>query len=101
VGWYKSSKGGWQMEGSPQVTTADDLAESINKPTVICGELSGEERQRLARKRVNVQLVSPIAGLRRPSVLAGLAWERWQAKEVDELSSLAPIYLHVAEPIPS
>jgi tRNA threonylcarbamoyladenosine biosynthesis protein TsaB len=101
VGWYKATEHGWQKEGSPQVRTVDELAGSINKPTIICGELSGEERQRLARKRVNVQLASPVASLRRPAVLAELAWERWQAQQVDEVDSLAPIYLHVSDPIPS
>lgn len=101
VGWYAAGKNGWEMEGSPEVTTADDLAEGINSPTIVCGELSAEERQRLARKRVNIQLASPVASLRRPSVLAELAWERWQAQAVDEAASLAPIYLHVADQIPS
>jgi tRNA threonylcarbamoyladenosine biosynthesis protein TsaB len=99
--WYSATPEGWQADGSPQVTTADDLAESINKPTIVSGELSADERQRLARKRVNVQLVSPVAGVRRPALLAGLAWERWQAGAIDEPASLAPIYLHAADPIPS
>jgi tRNA threonylcarbamoyladenosine biosynthesis protein TsaB len=101
VGWYKAGENGWQAEGSPQVTTADELADSINSPTIVCGELTADERQRLARKRVNIRLVSPVASLRRPSVLAELAWDRWQAQAVDEAASLAPIYLHVADPIPS
>ena len=83
------------------MSTADELADSISSPTIVCGELSAEERQRLARKRVNIQLASPVASLRRPAVLAALAWERWQAGATDDAASLAPIYLHVADPIPS
>ena len=83
------------------MTTADELAESIHKPTIVCGELTADERQRLARKRVNVVLPSPAACVRRPAVLAELAWERWQAGVQDDAASLAPIYLHVADPIPS
>jgi tRNA threonylcarbamoyladenosine biosynthesis protein TsaB len=83
------------------VTTADELADKIRKPTIVCGELTREERQRLARKRVNVQLASPARCVRRPAVLAELAWERWQDGAQDEAASLAPIYLHVADPIPS
>jgi hypothetical protein len=30
-----------------------------------------------------------------------LAWERWQAGAQDDAVSLAPIYLHAADPIPS
>ena len=99
--WYKAGETGWDSRGTASVTTADELAESINKPTIVCGELTADERQRLARKRVNVVLPSPAACVRRPAVLAELAWERWQAGAQDDAASLAPIYLHVADPIPS
>ena len=101
LAWYEAGEDGWSSKGPAIVTTADKLAESINKPTVVCGELSADERQRLARKRVNVLLASPAACVRRPAILAELAWERWQAGEQDDTASLAPIYLHVANPIPS
>ncbi len=101
LGRYKSTKSGWRAQGAPQVVTIDELADSIEKPTLVCGELTEEERQRLARKRVNVTLAAPSACVRRPSILAELAWERWQAGRVDEAASLAPIYLHAADPIPA
>ena len=91
----------WQADGELQVTTADELADDIRKPTIVCGELTADERQRLARKRVNVLLASPAQCVRRPAVLAELAWERWQAGAQDDAATLAPIYLHVADPIPS
>jgi len=99
--WYEAGESGWQAKGSAQVTTVDDLAESIQKPTIVCGELTADERQRLSRKRANVVLSSPAACVRRPALLAELAWERWQAGTQDDAASLAPIYLHVANPIPS
>jgi len=89
----------WQADGDPQVTTVDALADSIDKPTLVAGELSGEERQRLARKKVNVQLAAPSSCVRRPAVLAELAFARWQAGKVNEPALLAPIYLHLAGPI--
>ena len=95
VGWYKASENGWQAEGPARTSTADELAESIHHPTLIVGELSAEERQRLARKRRNIQLASPAQSVRRPALLAELAWVRWQAGQVNEAASLAPIYLHV------
>jgi tRNA threonylcarbamoyladenosine biosynthesis protein TsaB len=99
--WYEASETGWQSKGPALVTTADELAESIQQPTIVCGELTADERQRLARKRVNVVLPSPAACVRRPAVLAELAWERWQAGAQDDAASLAPIYLHLADSIPS
>lgn len=101
LGWYKAVNDAWLSNSEPQVTNADELAENIDKPTIVCGELTADERQRLARKRVNVMLASPAACVRRPAVLAELAWERWQAGAQDDAASLAPIYLHVADPIPS
>lgn len=99
--WYAAGENGWNSKGPPTVTTVDELAEGIHKPTIVCGELTADERQRLARKRVNVLLASPSACVRRPAVLAELAWERWQAGAQDDVASLAPIYLHVGDPIPS
>lgn len=94
VGWYRASENGWQAEGPVDATTADKLAESVHHPTLVIGELSADERQRLARKWRNIQLMSPAQSVRRPALLAELAWARWQAGRVDEAASLAPIYLH-------
>lgn len=95
IGWYHASENGWQAEGPIEATTADKLAESIHHPTLIVGELNAEERQRLVRKRRNIQLASPAQSVRRPALLAELAWARWQSGSVDDAASLAPIYLHV------
>ena len=93
---YKYTKNGWQTEGPAHSGTADELADEIESPTHVAGELSAEDRQRLARKRVNVLLASPALCVRRPAVLAELAWMRWQAGKNDDPASLAPIYLHSA-----
>ena len=101
VGWYRSQAGRWLSSGEPEMTTAEELAQSIRKPTLVCGELSNDERLLLARKHKNVILASPAQSLRRPGFLAEIAWKRWQAGQVDEPVALAPLYLHVAEPIPA
>jgi tRNA threonylcarbamoyladenosine biosynthesis protein TsaB len=100
VGWYQASENRWQAQGPARTMTVDELAESIQHPTLVIGELNAEERQRLARKRRNVILASPAQSVRRPALLAELAWERWQAGRVDELASLAPVYLHSTEGAP-
>jgi len=96
IGWYKATKNGWQARGPAGVTTTEELVNSIRKPTIICGELTAEDRQRLACKFNNVILASPAQCVRRPSLLAELAWARWREGRVDAAASLAPIYLHVA-----
>jgi len=101
VGWYRAGEKTWQADGPAFVTNADELAEKIHKRVIICGELTAEDRQRLARKFKNVTLASPAQCVRRPAVLAELAWQKWQAGEVSPPASLAPIYLHVAGGVPA
>jgi len=95
VGWYKCLKNEWQAQGQVKSGTVDELADEIEHPTYVAGELTSEDRGRLARKRVNILLASPVNCIRRPSILADLAWVRWQKNEVDDAASLAPVYLHV------
>ena len=97
VGWYKSTKHGWQAQGGARVIASESLIYEIRTPTLVCGEFTVEERQHLAKDEVNVKLVSPPQSVRRPSILAELAWSRWLKGEVDEEASLAPIYLHTTE----
>jgi tRNA threonylcarbamoyladenosine biosynthesis protein TsaB len=100
LGWYHVQSGAWTADAAPAVVRVEDLAQQIHKPTLVCGELTGEERQVLARKRKNVILVSPAQSVRRPAYLAELAWRRWQSGKIDDPVSLSPIYLHIAEAIP-
>ena len=82
-----------QLEG-PRLTTVAALAQEIDQPTLICGEVHSAWLDML-RERVG-RLVSfpPAAGMvRRPGYLAELGWRRWQAGERDDVVSLQPIYL--------
>jgi len=101
LGWYKSSRNGWQAKGEARVVTIEALMDEVKSPSIVCGELTSEDRQRLIEMNDNARLVSPAQSVRRPAILAELAWTRWQKGEVDDEASLAPIYLHTAEPIPS
>lgn len=97
---YLVEKSVWHAQGEARVTSAEELSQQIKSPTYICGELSAEDRQTLHRKYKNVILASPALCVRRPSLLAELGWNRLQAGKVDDVVSLAPIYLHVAGSIP-
>ncbi|HSB00737.1 MAG TPA: tRNA (adenosine(37)-N6)-threonylcarbamoyltransferase complex dimerization subunit type 1 TsaB [Anaerolineales bacterium] len=100
LGWYRRSKNGWQARGPARVVTVEMLAEEVQSPVIVCGEFSSAERQSLSEKP-EIQLASPAQSVRRPAILAELAWKRWQKDDVDDDATLAPIYLHVAEPIPA
>ena len=101
VGWYKSLRNGWQAKVEPRVVTVETLIDEIKSPAILCGEFTSEDRERLAKEKVNIRLASPAQSVRRPAVLAELAWARWQAGHMDDEASLAPIYLHTAGPNPA
>jgi tRNA threonylcarbamoyladenosine biosynthesis protein TsaB len=101
VGWYKPTGSGWQAYGPATTMTAGELEKKIRKPVIVCGELTAEDRQHLARKYKKVTMASPAQCVRRPGVLAEIAWKRWQAGKTDAAASLAPIYLHVAGGLPA
>jgi tRNA threonylcarbamoyladenosine biosynthesis protein TsaB len=101
LGWYDAGENEWQADGPATVTTADELADKIHKPVILCGEMSADERHRLARKFKNVTLASPAQCVRRPGILAELAWQKWQAGNINPAAALAPIYLHVAGGLPA
>ncbi|WKZ36538.1 MAG: tRNA (adenosine(37)-N6)-threonylcarbamoyltransferase complex dimerization subunit type 1 TsaB [Anaerolineales bacterium] len=94
-GVYQSQRKVWQAEGPLRSGTLDELLNEIESPAILAGEFTSEERSKLS-KRKNILAAPPVNCVRRPSVLAELAWARWQDKKVDDAASLAPIYLHVA-----
>jgi len=100
VGWYKAVKNHWRPHGPVTVTSIAELSRRIRQRTWVCGELTASERAHLSRKYKNVVLASPAQCVRRPGILAELAWEKWQANKIDSAASLAPIYLHLAGGLP-
>jgi tRNA threonylcarbamoyladenosine biosynthesis protein TsaB len=100
AGWYKSSKNGWQAKGPVRLLTVETLMDEVQRPVIVSGELTAAERLKLTGNP-QIRLASPAHSVRRPALLAELAWARWQAGSVDEESTLAPIYLHVAESLPA
>lgn len=100
VSWYRLEKNRWKSNSPVQVLTVQELSEQIQEPTLVCGELSGEEIRLLRRKRRLVIRASPAHSVRRPSFLAELAWQRLRLGQVDDVAVLSPIYLHYNTPIP-
>jgi tRNA threonylcarbamoyladenosine biosynthesis protein TsaB len=101
VCWYSYKDGGWQFTGEMKVQTAQELSDQIHHPSIICGEMTADERQILSRKWKNSQLGTPVQGSRRPAVLAELGWKKLEAGLADDPVMLAPIYLHLNEVIPA
>ena len=100
LGWYKSSRKGWQAADPARVVTIKALLDEIMNPCIVCGELTSEDRLKLEENKY-VHLASPAQSVRRPAVLAELAWTRCQVGELDDEATLAPIYLHTTEQLPT
>lgn len=99
VGWYQPGTKAWKPIGKLEALTCEMLAERIEAPTLVCGELTEEERRILYRRRKMITLATPARSLRRPSFLAEVAWKRWMAGKRDDPALLAPIYLHQQETV--
>jgi len=100
VGWYKAEDMQWKRTGKYENLTVLELRNRIRRKTLVCGELSRESRKVLARKYKNVMLPGAAACVRRPAVLAELAWEKVLEGQADNPAALSPIYLHHGQPIP-
>ncbi len=98
LGWYKVYRKQWQAQGEARVVTLEALMAEMQSPSIVCGEFTAEARQKISSNE-HIQLAAPASS--RPAVLAELAWARWQNDDVDDEAALAPIYLHIAEPIGS
>jgi tRNA threonylcarbamoyladenosine biosynthesis protein TsaB len=100
VGWYTPVEGAWHLKPPIQALEVQELSRLIHEPTIVCGELTEEQQHAVARKYKTVILASPAHSIRRPALLAELAWKRWLAGEMDDPASLSPTYLTIGEPIP-
>lgn len=95
-----NNKNGWQTEGEPKIAYASEFETLFPDPVVICGEMLEKDRN-LLKSISHYEVVSPAQAFRRPAYLAELAWNRFEKKDYDDPAMLAPIYLHVANPLPA
>jgi len=60
--------------------------------TYICGAITQEERRALRSDR-RVTVAPPAQCVRRPAILAEMAWERLRRGSQSDIAGLVPIYL--------
>ena len=97
---YQFIQGKWQASSEIAVDDIRGMAATIKSRIYVVGEMDAEERQVLGRKWKTASLANPSFCLRRPAVLAELAWARIQADQADDPASLAPIYVHTLSNVP-
>lgn len=90
--WYKWSRNKWKADGELTNLTVEELATNVKEASYICGELTTQQRESL-RKEQLVQLAPPSACVRRPAILAEMAWDMLRRKRVKKFAEVIPIYL--------
>ncbi len=93
IAFYRWRFGGWQIQEEPRLATWASLAEEIDEPTLLCGEVDQAGAEVLARLDDRAVLLSGARCLRRAGFLAELGWQRMNRGEVDDPSTLTPVYL--------
>lgn len=93
--WYKWGRKGWTADKPARNLSWEELRPELGEATYICGEISEQERQSL-RREPNVTLAPASLCVRRPSVLAELAWPQARRGKPDGAGKLRPVYLDPA-----
>ncbi|NLZ27194.1 MAG: tRNA (adenosine(37)-N6)-threonylcarbamoyltransferase complex dimerization subunit type 1 TsaB [Chloroflexi bacterium] len=91
----------WQAEHEIKLDDAKGIAATIKSPTYVVGDLNAETRQIMGRKWKTTQLASAALCVRRPAVLAELAWQKIKAEQADDPATLSPIYVHTLSNVPN
>jgi len=98
VACYAHLDGGWRQTLAPRLATLESLCSMIRLPATLVGEidrqLAGQLHERLGP---SVTIPSPALRMRRAACLAELAAKRLVAHDLDDVATLAPLYLQTPE----
>jgi len=98
--WYKWKASGWQATTEPDVMTWSELRDRLESPTYVCGELDEDGREALAN-HARAKLAPPALCVRRPGVLAEIAWHKIRSGWDVHPAQVVPVYLRTSgEPSP-
>jgi tRNA threonylcarbamoyladenosine biosynthesis protein TsaB len=94
VACYDRAEGEWTQTVAPTLTTFEGLCDLAAEPAVFTGEID-DQAASLLRERLGqaATIPSPSLRVRRMACLAELAVARLARNDVDDLATLAPIYL--------
>ncbi len=92
---YEQMEGEWTQNIPPTLTTFEGLSDLATEPAVFTGEIDDQGLTLLSeRLGLAATIPPPALRVRRPACLAELAAARLARNEVDDVATLAPIYLH-------
>lgn len=89
---YQWRAGRWQPSGEPEVKSWSAWWDSLEQPTWVCGEIEPDSRAAAKAKRW-VTLAEPSQCIRRPAILAELAWGRLSSASPGDAAAVTPIYI--------
>ncbi|MEX0788240.1 MAG: tRNA (adenosine(37)-N6)-threonylcarbamoyltransferase complex dimerization subunit type 1 TsaB [Anaerolineales bacterium] len=89
---YQWRAGRWQPTAEPEVRSWTGWWDSLEEPTWVCGEIEAEFRAAARAKRW-VTLADPSQCVRRPAVLAELAWGRLADSDPSDAAGVTPLYI--------
>ncbi|MGD8812842.1 MAG: tRNA (adenosine(37)-N6)-threonylcarbamoyltransferase complex dimerization subunit type 1 TsaB [Anaerolineales bacterium] len=90
--WFQWKRGAWKRKGVEQTFSWQELLERFDESTYVCGELTNEQRDAL-ESHETVILATPALCVRRPAVLADMAWEQVHSGRIKESGSVVLTYL--------
>ena len=91
---YRLADGAWRQVVAPTLTTLDGLAEMATEPALFIGELGEEEASGLVELLgTEAVALAPPSTPARVACVAEMAAERLADNKVDDLATLAPLYL--------
>lgn len=96
--WYKWGRNGWKARGEAGNYSWDEVIAQLEKKSYLCGEISAEARKKL-NEISNVRLASPVDCVRRPGILAELAWERIRKGKLTDAAEIRPEYIDSGDSI--
>lgn len=96
---YRVVDKAWKQQAEPGVIHPKDLVKTITVPTLLCGELSENDRSIIGRRWKNAILAPPSRSLRRAGFLAEIGWDRLMNNQTDDPMNLSPIYLSTTNPL--
>lgn len=91
--YHWTEKRGWLAAAAPHQTTWEALLESLERLTVVTGEVSADAAKLVRRAGKGARVASPAAAERRAAVLAEIGFQRWKSRDVVDARQLAPLYL--------
>jgi tRNA threonylcarbamoyladenosine biosynthesis protein TsaB len=94
VACYGISNQGWRQTSTPTITTVEGLGAMVTPPAMLVGEINPKAAAQLRQTLgTQVLLPSPTLRMRRPACLAEMAVDRLERGQIDDIATLAPIYL--------